>query len=373
MDTGPVWDGDVRVPAARLDGDRRTAVCVVGLGGAGLAAVRRLRERDVDVIGIDAGPIGGGASGRNGGFLLGGAASFHHRMVAKVGHARAAAIHRATLAELDRMAAEAPRSVRRLGSLRIADTEEELEDCALHRDALVVDGIAVANYEGPEGRGLLLPDDGAFDPAATCRTEAARLVDDGAELYEGTRARRIEPRAVVTPGGTIGCDAVVVALDGGLDAVLPELEGRVRTARAQMIATAPVDEELFPRPVYRRWGYDYHQQLPDGRIVLGGFRDQGGDAEWTLRAVPSRSVQRLLDDNLRATLGVDAPVTHRWAGTIAFTDDGLPVIEEVRERVICCGAYSGTGNLIGRLAGRAAADLALDGTSDLAQLLAARI
>lgn len=370
MDTGPVWSGDVPVPAPALEGDRRTTVCVVGLGGAGLSAVRRLLDREVDVIGVDADTIGGGASGRNGGFLLGGAARFHHRMVAQVGRTRATAIHHTTLGELERMAADTPRTVRRVGSLRIADTEEELEDCALHRDALAADGIAVADYEGPEGRGLLLPDDGAFDPAATCRTEAARLVDGGAELHEGTRATRVGPGAVVTPTGTVRCEAVVVAVDGGLEVVLPELEGRVRTARAQMVATAPVDEQLFPRPVYRRWGYDYHQQLPDGRVVLGGFRDRGGDAEWSSRAVPSRPVQGLLDDHLR-TLGVEAPVTHRWAGTIAYTDDGLPVVEEVRDGVVCCGAYSGTGNLIGRLAGRAAADLALDGTSELAQLLAA--
>lgn len=370
METRPVWDGGVPVDAPPVDGDRTTDVCVVGLGGSGLSAARRLRERGVGVVGVDAGRIGGGASGRNGGFLLGGAARFHHRMVAEIGHARAVAIYRATLDELDRMAHDTPGLVRRVGSLRIADSDEELEDCAVHRDALVADGIAVADYDGPEGRGLLLPDDGTFDPAATCRTAASRLVADGVELHEDSRADRIEAGAVVTASGTIRCDGVVVAIDGGLESALPELEGRVRTARAQMLATAPLDAQRFPRPVYRRWGYEYHQQLPDGRVVLGGSRDRGGEAEWTSRALPSEPVQRLLDDHLRRVLRVDAPVTHRWAGTIAYTDDGLPVLEEVRDGVVATGAYSGTGNLIGRLAGRAAADLVIDGRSDLGALLA---
>lgn len=373
MRTRPVWDGDVPLDAPPLAGDRATEVCVVGLGGSGLSAVRRLQDRGIEVIGVDAGRIGSGASGRNGGFLLGGTARFHHRMVAQIGHARAAAIYRATLEELDRMTGETPHLIRRVGSLRIAGSDEELQDCAVHRDALVADGIAVADYDGPEGRGLLLPDDGAFDPASSCRTTANRLVAGGVELHEETRAVRVGDGAVVTGSGAIRCEEVVVAIDGGLEAVLPELQGRVRTARAQMLATAPLDEDRFPRPVYRRWGYEYHQQLPDGRVVLGGFRDRGGEAEWTLQAVTSEPVQALLDEHLRRVLEVDAPVTHRWAGSIAYTDDGLPVLEEVRDGVVATGAYSGTGNLIGRLAGRAAADLAVDGRSELAELLASAV
>lgn len=67
------------------------------------------------------------------------------------------------------------------------------------------------------------------------------------------------------------CQKVLVAVDGRLECLLPELKGRVRTARLQMLATAPVAMR-YTRPVYRRWGYDYWQQLPDGRIALGDAR-----------------------------------------------------------------------------------------------------
>lgn len=49
-----------------------------------------------------------------------------------------------------------------------------------------------------------------------------------------------------------------------------------------MLATAPATDVKFARPVYRREGYDYWQQLPDGSIALGGFRDQEIEKEWTL-------------------------------------------------------------------------------------------
>lgn len=62
-------------------------------------------------------------------------------------------------------------------------------------------------------------------------------------------------------------------MDGRLDILIPELKDRVRTARLQMLATSPAKDVKFTRPVYRRDGYDYWQQLPDGSIALGGFRD----------------------------------------------------------------------------------------------------
>ena len=143
---------------------------------------------------------------------------------------------------------------------------------------------------------------------------------------------------MATPGGRVRCQAVVVAIDGGLETALPELQGRVRTARVQMLATAPATEVSIRRPVYSRWGYDYWRQLPDGRVALGGGRDLAGDAEWGAPAEPTSTVQDYLD-GLLSGLGVRAPVTHRWAGRVAFTADRLPVLEEVRPGVVAVGAY----------------------------------
>src|SRR5215210_1703435 len=117
----PVW-GDPTAwenPPA-LAGEAAADLCVVGLGGSGLAAVGAALDAGASVVGIDAGPIAGGAAGRNGGFLLAGGAHFHHTAVAEWGHERAAGIYAASLAELDRLEAELGHAVvRRVGSLRI--------------------------------------------------------------------------------------------------------------------------------------------------------------------------------------------------------------------------------------------------------------
>jgi glycine/D-amino acid oxidase-like deaminating enzyme len=129
------------------------------------------------------------------------------------------------------------------------------------------------------------------------------------------------------------------------------------------VATAPAPEVAVPRPVYARWGLEYWQQLPDKRVVLGGFRDHAGDAEWTDEAVPTAPVQAELERFLRDGIGVRAPITHRWAGVIAYTDDKLPIVEQVGDRVWATGAYSGTGNVLGAVCGRALAQQIVTGRS----------
>jgi len=322
---------------------------VVGLGASGLTAVLELLDRGLDVVGIDARAVGGGAAGRNGGLLLAGTAHFYHR-------ARHRELYQLTLDELDRL--EADGTLRRTGSLRIAGSDDEVPDCEAHLAALREDGLPAEPYEGPEGVGLLLPSDGVVNPLERCRRLAHRALADGARLFEATAAADIAGGRVTTHAGRIECGRVIVAVDGNLETLLPELAPTVRTARCQMLATAPAPEVRFPRPVYVRWGYDYYQQLPDGRVALGGFRDRFEDEEWVDVDDPTDAVQAELERFLREGLGVRASVTHRWGGSIAFTPDGLPVLEEVRSGVVAVGAYSGTGNLLGPIfARRAVADL----------------
>jgi glycine/D-amino acid oxidase-like deaminating enzyme len=260
--------------------------------------------------------------------------------------------------------------VRITGSLRIAWSADEVEDCRAQLDAMRADDLPAEWYEGPEGTGLLFPRDGVYQPLARCRTLARTALANGARLFENTRALDVAGNCVTTPHGSIQCNAVVVAVDGGLRALLPELSSRVRTARLQMLATAPAPEVHYSRPVYARYGYEYWQQLPDGRITLGGFRDKHIDAEWTDNATPSDALQQMLERHLRDVMHVTAPIEHRWAASVGFTEDMLPVFEEVRPRVWAIGAYSGTGNVIGAACGCAAVRCTTGETGELAALLA---
>jgi glycine/D-amino acid oxidase-like deaminating enzyme len=360
----PVWDDGQWPGLPALEGDLEADVCVVGLGGSGLSAVGELLELGQRVVGIDAAEVAGGAAGRNGGFLLAGLARFYHQTVAQVGRERAKAIYQATLEQIERMCQQTPEVIRRVGSLRIAADEEEYRDCLEHLQALRADGFAAEPYEGLEGRGILIPSDAAFNPLLRCRLLAQRYLREGALLFEHTPALEIGAGGVRTSGGTIRCRKVIVAVDGGLERLLPELAGRVRTARLQMLATAPAPEVRFPRPVYYRWGYEYWQQLPDGRVALGGFRDQGKEEEWTHEAHPGGVVQERLERFLREHLGVRAEITHRWAAAVGYTPSGWPVLEELRPGVWAIGAYSGTGNVVGAILGRQVARLAVGVAED---------
>jgi gamma-glutamylputrescine oxidase len=364
-----VWEDRHRPSWPALAGDVVADVCVVGLGASGLAAVLELERLGRSVVGIDAGDVGGGAAGRNAGFLLAGLAWFHHDAAGAIGRERASALYRLTLDELP-----ATPTARVTGSLRIAASPEELDDCRSQLDAMRADGLPAEPYEGPEGSGLLFPADGVFSPVRRCLDLAGRA---RSPLHERTPAIAISGGEVATPAGTVRCGAVVVAVDGRLEDLLPELRGEVRTARAQALATAPTPEVSLPRPVYQRGGYDYWQQLSDGRVVLGGCRDLAG-GDWLApgeACEPTPTVQGHLDA-LLGTLGVGAPVRHRWAGAIAFHHhhlrggaDPLPVLDEVRPGVWAAGAYNGTGNVVGVLAGRAAARLAAGEDDAFARLV----
>jgi len=343
-----------------MHGTITTGTCVIGLGGTGLTVIEELLVRGEAVVGLDAADVAAGAAGRNGGFLLAGAYDFYHDAVRKHGRDRALAIHQATLVEMQRIAEAAPGTVRFVGSRRIAADEWEIADCQAQMVAMRADGLACEWYDAADGVGLTFASDASFNPLARCRVLAQKAVRAGAQLFSRSPVTAVQGTRVETAQGTVQCDRVIVAIDGRLEVLLPELVGRVRTARLQMLATAPTTEISVPCPMYFREGYEYWQQLPDGSIALGGFRDHGGPSEWTTDITAGEPVQTALENFLRTHLRVKAPITHRWAASAGYTDTGLPVIEQVRKDVWALGGYSGTGNVIGALAARAVAAAALD-------------
>ncbi|ACL23305.1 NAD(P)/FAD-dependent oxidoreductase [Chloroflexus aggregans] len=365
-----VWHDEPEPDYPTLTDSVAVDVCVIGLGGSGLTCIHELLELGVRVAGIDATTVGGGAAGRNGGFLLAGLAAFYHDAVTAIGREQAAAIYRLTIAEIERMAAAMPGVVRQVGSLRIAASAEEIADCAAQLQAMRADDLPVEPYRGPEGEGLLLPTDGAFQPLQRCRLLAEQARRGGALLFTHTPALAIDDTIVRCPQGQIHARHVIVAVDGGLEQLLPELRGVVRTTRLQMLATAPDPERTIPRPVYTRWGYDYWQQLPDGRIALGGCRDRFAADEWEAPAEPSAPVQAALEQILQERIGSRTPIERRWAARVAFhVGSVLPIARQVHSHVWAIGAYNGTGNVIGALCGRAAARAAVRGDVTLMRLL----
>jgi gamma-glutamylputrescine oxidase len=173
-------------------------------------------------------------------------------------------------------------------------------------------------------------------------------------------------------GGAVRADHVVVAADGALPALVPGYAGRLRARRLHMIATAPLHDRVADGLVYARWGFEYFQQLPDGRLLAGGFGDLDGERSYTAREQGSPAVWERLERYVRDDLGLeDAAVTHRWVGVVSYGDDGRPFAGAVpgRPGLHALGGYSGHGNLLGWIAGRAVADAIATGSApDLALL-----
>jgi gamma-glutamylputrescine oxidase len=276
--------------------------------------------------------------------------------VSIVGRARARELYQVTIDEIARMATEMPDIVRRVGSLRIAMSDDELVNCDEQFAMMRRDDLPVERYEGPEGKGLLIPTDAVFNPLTRCRRLAESCLQRGAHLFEHSEVLELGTSIVRTAQGIVRCKHIIAAVDGKLDLLFPALSPRVRTARLQMLATAPTTEVHFERAAYARWGYEYWQQLPDGRVVLGGFRDHAVEQEWTHSVATTQSIQDKLTRFLRDYLHIHAPVEHRWAASVGYTVNGLPIIEEVQSNVWALGGYNGTGNVVGALCGRAVAE-----------------
>src|SRR3954452_13959232 len=123
--TTPFWLDEPYEPRPPLDGDTEVDVCVIGGGVGGLSCARRLAQHGADVLMLEGRTVAGGASGRNGGFLLAGGAAFHVDARERYGRAAARRLYAHTLEAQEEFYAPADElgavdAVRRAGGLRLA-------------------------------------------------------------------------------------------------------------------------------------------------------------------------------------------------------------------------------------------------------------
>jgi glycine/D-amino acid oxidase-like deaminating enzyme len=366
----PYWLEEPDTPRSneRLDG--RADVAIVGAGVTGCSAALRLAEAGLRVRVHDARAVAEGASGRNGGFALGGGAARYDVARETYGADRAAAYWRWTDAALGRMAELAGDALRLTGSYRLAADEEERDDIRLEYEALREDGFDVEWLDdvpgGAAGRfhgAISHPGGGSIQPARFVRRLAALATASGVEIREHDTVEGVE---------TLDADRILVATDGYGHGLVPELADLIWPTRGQVLASEPLDRLLYDRPHYARQGFDYWQQLPDGRILLGGFRDVSILDELTDVEETTPAVQSSLESFLHELAGEEVAVTHRWAGIFGLTQDLLPLVGPVpgrEDRVWVAGGYSGHGNVLGFACGQLVADAILDRESPQLELL----
>jgi len=348
------WLAEEAPPFAHVHVDSPD-VEIVGAGITGISAALTFADAGLRVRVHDAREVAGGASGRNGGFALRGGTMAYDKAREWLGAERAREYWSLTEQYLDRLASLAGDALQRTGSLRIAADDEERDEIRVEYDALREDGFAAEWRTDVLGRfpaAIFHPDDAAIQPARLVRRLAVRAADAGVEIREHHRIDSLDE---------LEAERVLVATDGYPSGLLGELEGLIIPTRGQMIATEPLAERLFDCPHYGRHGFDYWQQLPDGRIAAGGFRDFALDSEFTADEVTTPAIQDALERFVADLVGRPLRVEQRWAGIFGLVLDFLPVVGRVpgTDRAWVAGGYSGHGNVLGFMCGELVAKVIL--------------
>jgi glycine/D-amino acid oxidase-like deaminating enzyme len=326
-------------------------VAIVGAGVTGCSCALTLADAGLRVRVHEAREIAGGASGRNGGFALRGAAAPYDVARAELGAECAASLWRLTEGALERLAGLAGDAFRRRGSLRLAADREEAESLRAEYEALRDDGFEVEWRPELNGRlagrfhgAIFHPPDGSIQPARWVRRLAVQAAEAGAEIREHDPVTALEQ---------LDADQVVLATDGYTHGLLETLDRVVKPVRGQVVVTEPLGEEYFACPHYARHGHDYWQQTPDLRLVLGGFRDTALEEESTAEEATTPGIQARLESFARELVGRAPKITHRWSGIFGVTEDRLPLAGPMPGDDglwVACG-YSGHGNVLGLACG----------------------
>src|SRR6185437_4876842 len=364
----PYWLEDDAVPRASPRHEGTVDVAIVGAGVTGCAAALRLAEAGLRVRVHDARAVAEGASGRNGGFALLVCASRYDVARQTYGVEAARGLWNWTERALDRIEELAGDALRRPGSFRLASDEEERDQIRAEYEAFREDGIDAEWFDDLPGilagrfEGCILhTGDGALQPARWVRRLAARAAAAGVEIRE---------HELVGDVKTLEAEQVIVATDGYGHGLVPELADTIWPTRGQVIVSEPIDRVLYDKPHYARQGFDYWQQLPDGRVLLGGFRDVSILDELTDVEVTTPRIQDALERFLGELIGEKPRISHRWAGIFGLTQDLLPLVGRVpgRDGLWVAAGYSGHGNVLGFACGELVADAILGETAPQLEL-----
>lgn len=360
----PYWWHENAPSHAPLGEDAVTDVVVVGAGITGTTLAWTLAERDASVTLLEAGRVAGEASGRNSGFMLAIPAEPYAERIALWGRDSARAMLQVGRRTQQRLA----QVVQALsldcgfavtGSLRLTRTEEETEDLRgslpeLRHDGFPMREVALADVLPQHAHARFhsafeCPDDAVVDPAGLVQGLAAACVRRGVRLHEHTPVQGARWQdglwSVHALGRTVRARTLVLATNAFAPRLLPMLAPVVVPRRGQMLSTAPLAERLDPRPVYANYGYQYWRQMPDGRLVIGGWRNLDFDGETGFDTNPTPAIQTAIEGGVRDLFPGGATLERRWAGTMGFSRDGRPLVgwlDAARHLAVCAG-FTGHG------------------------------
>lgn len=360
----PSWweasrDTSISLDAKRLETRESCDVAIIGGGYTGLSCAYHLaKDHSADVRVLEAGHIGWGASGRNGGFCtMGGTALDIKTHIRKYGLDEAKHFYR-TQAE----AVELVNDILKTegidaqhhgdGEMVVAEKPSHYdpldEECRFMRDKIGVncemidkDTFRENHYDAPHQNGAMIhyPSFG-LHPLRYCQGLAQAAERAGAKLHPDSEVVRWykegKTHVLETRAGSIRAKQIVVACNGFMPDHLGKLfHGRAMPLQSHIIVTRPLNEDELAAhnwqsrtpAINSRNVYFYYRMLPEKRLMIGGRADFHGTAEGASKTA----------DALQRSIGVLWPhwravdIEYSWRGFVCFTRELRPSIGRLPE------------------------------------------
>ncbi len=258
------------------------------------------------------------------------------------------------------------------GSLLLAVDDAEAAELRAAYKCMRRDDLPVVYHSAdPLGREFC----GALEQAGDTGIDPVRFVEamleaSGTCVLENCEVYALEPEGtgacVRARLATVHVGHVLLATNAYSPLLHPAFRGRVLPTRAQVLLTAP-SPRVLDTLCYANHGYEYFRQLPDGRILMGGWRKAFMDVEIGYTDETTPGVQAGLEGFLAARFPEAArEIELRWSGVMGFTPHGLPHVG-VLEDLPCVGyavGFNGHGLGTGILVADELIATVLHGRSD---------
>ena len=363
-----------------LHGSANADICVIGAGFTGISTALTLAERGYRVAVVEANRVGWGASGRNGGQLIGGI-SGENKLAAKVDQALQDVIWQLRWRGHEiihqRVEQHHISCDLKTGYMDVAIKKRHLADLEAYFEELaerqfpypfrMVDKQEVSQLLGTDAYigGLVNERDGHLHPLNLCLGEARIAKQLGVTIYEQSPVIRIEHGsrpAVVTEGGRVQADAVVLAGNVYHELERSHLSGLIFPAGSFIIATEPLTAEQFatinPNDLAvcdSNYVLDYFRLSADNRLLFGGRCNYSGREP---RSIKDTMLPRMVKifpqlDGVR--------IDYQWGGKIGIVINRIPLLGRIDGNVYYAQGYSGHGVNASHVAGEIIAD-AIGGT-----------
>jgi glycine/D-amino acid oxidase-like deaminating enzyme len=368
------WDqlGGLRRTRDPLGAPLDSDVAIVGGGYTGLWTALELRRADpsLDVVVLEREACGFGASGRNGGWLVGDIAG--HPSPALIAAVRAAVDEAA--AAIAREAIDCDLVMG--GTLSVTTDDVNAARVRREEPGEWLDAQALAQRVRVAGaRGAVFdPVCARIQPAKLARGLAAAAERAGVRIFEGTEVTAIEPHRARTAAGDVRARWVVRATEGYTPgrAIAPISSSMIVTEPLPAGAWEAIGWDGAETMMASAHAYCYLQRTADGRIAIGG---RGTPYRW---GGANRAMERPDDrtiGSLRARLDAlfpdvrGVPTAAAWTGVLGVARDWTPAVRaDPATGLAFAGGYVGEGVAAANLAGRTLRDLVLAHDTELTRL-----